>query len=164
MSVAALNNIQVRSWRNQTSRRRSEFLAAISSKRAVLTRRKPVDRTVLSWPWVPRGYLGRPSASFDVQQRKKPEHKARRDRMELSRPYSYGRGDTAWIRSESEQEASQLPVQIITDRRRDRTELRNLEDKSSSGIKDRPRTIEQVWVYSKHRTVAEVEEYILTFY
>ena len=46
---------------------------------------------------VSRGNIGRPSASFDVQQRKKPEHKARRDRMDLSRPYSYGRGHTCLI-------------------------------------------------------------------
>ena len=92
MSVAALNNVWVLSWRDQASQQVSEFLAAASSRRVVLTQRNPVDRTVLSWPLAPRGYLGRLSASFVVQRRKKREHRAQRDRMELSRSNSFGRG------------------------------------------------------------------------
>ena len=79
----------------------------MSSISAGPKRRNPDGRIVLSWPLVPRGYLGKPSAnSDDDQRRRKPGHKARRDRMELNRPSSYGREGTAWKWSVSGQEAN----------------------------------------------------------
>ena len=68
MIVAALNIVQVLSWRDLGFRWESDFLAAVSSIGEGLKWRNPADRIVLSWPLVPQGYLGKPSADFDDDQ------------------------------------------------------------------------------------------------
>ena len=114
---------------------RDEFLAEISSKRAVMTQRNPVDSTFLSCPvhWYHEGTL---------------RGRAQAQTISVGRNRSTELAEIGWSRvghTDMDEEtllqnnprANKKPMQLLTDRRRNRAELRDPEDDSSSGIYDR---------------------------